>query len=1231
MRTFPPFLSRAARVVYLPLLTACCLMLTSPARLHAQALSGMTGTVTDNTGAVVPGANVTMTNDETGVASHAVTTSAGTFSVTDLNPGTYTVKIDKSGFQTSVQKNTVVEAGGKKTTVEAVLKPGSTNETVEVRAEAVALESEQPDVGAVVERKLVEELPILMGQSSGAGGRGRQIDNFLFLTPGVQGGNFEHRINGGVSFQNEVVFNGINANQSETQGFQSNINPPYEMVGEFRVLSSVFSAQYGLAQGVAYYQFASGTNALHGDVFEIMRNDFFDSRSAVDRAAGNRIRADKEHNFGFTLGGPVFFPKIYNGKNKTFFHLSAEWYRLNSGISDTDTVPTAAMKNGDFSALVDAAGNPIPIFVPGVISSTCQAALPGVGPGQQFPGNIIPAGCISANSQALLPLVPDPDLPGFTENRTSLITSLPTRQTSWGFSIDHNLTAQQKLHGSYWRDTYNTPAFDTDTARFTNVLSGLKNEPRIGTGIFLTYSNAITSNLVMTAGMGWMGEINNEFNAHPGEVPSDFNAAQNAEILPAIRFGGPAPYTPSHWGVNTNGETFSMNRKLGLSWANNWLYTHGRHTLNFGMEVRRAYQDDFECQDCGGGFTFDSRMTSDGSNVDSTGNAFASFLLGEPNAARRKFALNTKLRNLYFAPYVQDNMKITNRLNIDIGLRWDIMRPFTVVPFKGQPRNTVVFFNPAVPNPEAISTVSGEPLLGAASLLGTCSGCVGFERADIRWRTFSPRLGFTYALNDRTVLLAGYSLNHLDTGAYEFGNNKIAVENGSLLAGNFIVNEQDTNVAGYCDPAHGGNGPSSDCTWDTASMPLPPPTPFSATAFNGTGLLRQFGRDPGPIGYVQQWNAGVQRELPGNMFLSVSYVGNRGLHLPSMLNPVNQMDPKYLQQFCSSADPSDPSCLLSPNLYAWTDPAGQSVLQAVGFQQDASGFFSPYGNFLTDFGSGASVLQALLPYPMYSSSASCGGLCNHFDMNGSSLYNALQVQAQKRFSRGLSFLVAYTLSRTMSNTDNGFSSFNWGSLNKFNQKPEWSVASNDQKHLLSISTVYELPIGPGKPLLNKSGMLARNVLGGWQLSSVLSYSSGTPLTILAFANDPLGNGFNRANLVPGQSFEVNYGNYYRQLPIFNTGAFSDPGLTPGNSPRVIGGIRTAYNYNENIALTKKFFFGERVNAELRMEFYNIFNRMQICDPDTDVSNLGGFGLANGGGVCQKNNPRQGQAYFKINF
>ena len=1181
-----------------------CMTLLLP-HADCQALSGIQGTVTDQSGAVVPEAKVTVTNNATGVASHAVTSSVGTFTITDLIPGSYTVRVEKTGFAISVLKEVIVEAGGKQSSADAVLRAGVTTETVEVTASPISLETSQPELGAVVENKVLEELPNQIG------GLGRQIDNFLFLTPGTTGGSFSHRINGGLDFQNEVVFNGVEANQSETQGFQTIINPPYELVSEFRVLTSVFSAQYGLAQGVASYQFASGTNTLHGDAFEILRNSYFDARDAATAAAGNPVNVDRENNYGFSLGGPVYLPKVYYGKDKTFFHVSFEKYKLDSGSTTTLTVPTPALIAGDFS------GFPNPIFVPNGFVAPSGCLNNGATPvaGQKWFQNKIPTACFSKNSQSLLSLIPSPNVSGATFNSNFLASAAtPTTQTAWGFSIDHNLTERQKLHGTFYREKHTSITF---SRLFSNLLGNPQTQPQTGTGLFLTYSNTISNNLVMTAGFGWLGELNNEFTKITNSNPTGFTAAAQASVLPTINFSDDS-FSPTSWGPNNNGETFSINRKLGVSFDNNWLWTHGRHTVNFGFEVRRSYQDDHECQDCGGSFNFSAHSTSDGINFNTTGSSFASFLLGTPDSAFRHFALETKLRNFYIAPYVQDNIKINPKLTVDVGLRWDIERPFTTDSVKGQPANQVVFFDPKAPNPGAISNSTGQPLLGAANVLGNCSGCSGYSSADTHWHNFSPRLGFAYKLNNKSVILGGYALNFLDTGAYEYGDNKVAVNYGNQLASSFTANSNGLSTTpGYCSV-------TPTCTYDAFPLPVPAALPFSPTIANATGNLHQFGRDRGLAAYVQAWNVGIQRELPSNLFLSVSYIGNHGTHLVSRLDTPNQVNPSFLSLGCVlteawTATTNSGSCVSAVT--------PQQVLKGLGFGKDASGFFSPYANFLNDVGPNQRITQAIRPFPQFF------GMVDNFDLSGIDNYNALQGQLQKRFSGGLSFLVAYTVSKTMSNTDSGFSTFNGLPIDKFNKKQNYTVAGDDQKHNLNISGVYELPIGPGKRFLSRGGLVAKNLLGGWQVSGIFQYASGTPLQI--FANgSPLRTG-NFANLVPGQSFKVDYNNYYKGLPVFNLAAFSSPGnFTLGNAPRRIEGLRRPFNSNENLALAKHFYFGERVSAELRMEFANILNRFQVCNPDFSGANNvndANFGIINGGSVCQGNSPRTGQAFFKVSF
>jgi hypothetical protein len=808
-------------------------------------------------------------------------------------------------------------------------------------------------------------------------------------------------------------------------------------------------------------------------------------------------------------------------------------------------------------------------------------------------------------------------LSGLSNNASSTIGVLATRQSNWGFSIDHNLTEKQKLHGSFWRDDENLPSCCSNNAHFGNALSGVTELPRLGTGLVLTYSNALTSNLLMTAGFDWIGEINNGVNAHGNE---SFAAVTSGTILPTISFNqNSLPNTPTSWGVGS-GYTYSINRKLGVDIDNNWLWTHRRHTFNIGWEIRRAFQDDHECQQCGGQFSFSNRTTADPSNISGTGNAFASFLLGDADSASRDFAAESKLRNFYVAPYIQDDIKVTPKLTVNVGLRWNLMVPFNEL------HNNVVYFDPTIANSAAV-TPAGTQLMGAANKLGTS----GYDRADMSLKHLGPRVGFAYSLNKKTVVLSGFSWNNLNGGAYDFGNNKIAIQYGNLLTGLYSANSNNSNVPGYG-------------LWDNNPMPVPGLTSFNSAAFNGrTGLLDQFSKNPGPYPYSEAWNAGIQRELPNNWFLSASYVGNKAAHLPSMVNPVNQTNPKYLSQFCSSANPSDPNCAMSPSSPngAWTSALAQVDLQAAGMSvcpagTPSAGYYAPYCNFMKDFGASADLSQALLPYPTFGPSESCGGLCNPFDMHGTATYNALQVSALKRFTNGFSFLANYTLSKTFSNTDSGFAYQNYGSLNGQNQKSEWTVSSSDQTNVLNIVPVFELPLGPGRRFLNGGGELRKNILGGWQVSGAFKYYTGTPLTIYA-PNDPYLNGFNRANYNSQVPLHVNYKNYYKGLPVFNTAAFSNPGFAGGNEPRNLAALRSPFSSNENLALAKHLYLGERVTAEVRMEFFNVLNRMQVCTPDNGVADgVNNFGLVqpngNGGSnPCQGNTARQGQGFVKISF
>jgi len=1156
-------------------LVVACLALFAPRTARAQASAGIAGTVTDPSGAVVPNANVTVTNEATSVSVNTTTSSAGTYAFRGLNPGKYKVIVEAQGFKQSVQQGVNVEVSTT-ATIDVQVTTGTASETVQVTAEQIALNTTAPELGSTIEPVVVAALPVEVA------GRGRQVDQLQFTAPGTTGNTFSHRVSGGVDFEQEIVYNGIPVPQPETEGYTTNFNPPFELVQEYRVEKSTFSAQFGLGQGALTYQMASGTNSYHGDLFEINRNSFFDSPGFFNGpvwGGSGHAPTDHENNYGFSIGGPISIPHVYDGRNRTFGHYSQEWYKQNNQNTNNGTVPSVQEKNGDFSDWVDGSGNLIPIYDPQT--------------GQPFPGNVIPTNRFSPLSQSLLQYIPNPDRPGsgpagLISNKNFVPFVNPTIQHVWGFVVDQTLTPRQSLHYSQWRNSFNNYGFDYNPiVTAPNPLNSMKYFPSLGSVFLLNYSNAISPNLVMTAGFGWIGEINNQYNITKGAT---FAGVVNENIPPNITFGPNSDQcdnsrTYTCWG--TSGSWFqSINRKLGVSLVNNWLWTKGRNTYNIGIEYRRAYQDDNEEQTEGGHFNFSPAQTSvnnpNDPNFANYGNAFASFLLGLPDSANRSNSQELQLRTRAISPYIQDDIKLNPRLTINVGLRWDIQFPFT------EEHNNVVFFNQDTPG-----TFPGTTLAGAATKFGNCTGCAGLTRGDIHWGHFGPRFGFAYKLSDKMVVQGGLDVAFLDGGAYEYGTNKVAVNYGNLLTGSFTRGTT-------------GSYTSSLGSWDTNPIPAVNPTPFSPGLGAGTQINAFSPKKDGYAPYSQQWNINLQRELPYNMFITAAWVGNRIIHLPSQNNRINQMDPTYLGQF-------------GPMLNDVFQP-GQTSLDGVAL---------PYANFVNDFGGSATVAQALVPYPQYSY------IFNNFEAYGTTYYQAAQIEVEKRFTNGLSFLAGYTLSHLMDNTSSGFSSFTSGGINKYNQKPEWAVSNADEPQTLKASGTYELPIGPGKKFVNNRKL--GNVAGGWQIGWILDYEAGT-------ANGPgengtpFPNGFNRPDR--NSSVSLHTASYSKardyfvgKAPVaqmFDPNAFT---LTPsqyvlGTAMRNYGGMRNPPLYMENLNAKKNFYMGERFKAILSVDYFNAFNRTQFQGPDNNASD------STFGQVTQQSSQisnRQGQVSFRIEF
>jgi hypothetical protein len=1246
-------------------MAAAFLLLLMPLQLYGQAVSRINGEVTDQAGAVVPDAKVTVTNVDTNVSQTTTTTSAGNYLIIDVVPGTYVVKVEKSGFRSSVTNNVVV-VGGATSTANAALQPGTVSETIEVSAPSVELQTEQPEIGTTLPEPLEQDLPQLVSGSN------RQIDNFIFLVPGVTGNGFSHRINGGVDQQTEVMFNGIPEAFSETAGYTFWNQPPYDSVKDVDILTGTFSAQYGLGQGVEQYHSRSGTNVFHGNAFFLYRDDNYLGAPGAyyDTNANNAGKVDKpnqdiETNWGFSLGGPVFIPKVYNGRNKTFWYFSYDRYRK-SIAQFPITLPTPAELSGDFSGLVNSqSGAPITIYVPTSWASNPSlipaGCTPPASPGSPWPGNKIPTTCFSQVSAGILKQFPLPAPTNSNVINNFIPTIVPLNlQTDYAISVDHNLTSKQALHGTYWQQKYPQPSVSQTNSDFvSNPLSNLSITTILGRGANFTYSNAITSKLVVTGGFMYVYQGNDFLPPHlltgqfPGALPSGLSGQPN--VFPSIGFSG-GGWEPQPWGPG-NGLSSTINHKKGYSYLGNLLYIRGRHTMNAGVDIRTTHQDDFECggsggqPGCAGIISFTSDITAAPTDIpgSTSGNGFASFLLGDATVGGRGGAGNTNLSNTYVAPYFQDDIQLRSNLKVNWGIRWDLAFPFK----NDFHTNQLTFFDPNAVNPAEINPLTGQPLLGAMAELGTCNGCSGWSQQTMNWHHFSPRAGFTYQLDHKTVVLGGASWYWLDTGSFEYGVNKVAVNYGNNLNGVVSIG-----------PPPGTQTPGLG-QWDTNPLPGLPSVGFSPTFFNGTSILgyAQVHELPKTVNqaYDEQFVIGVQRELPWNTFLSVHYVHTHDLHLPATLQSAKQsLLYSFVKTACPQPQPVAPpdttNCVLGQ---PWTSAAAQAFMQQQGtFGQVPAGacgsglLYAPYTNFCQEHGASSPLFTAELPYPHMPF------VTNNFDTSGADKYNALQVSLQKRTGAGLTYLVSYTLSKYLTNTDSGFSTFNFRGIDPSNPNQEFSVGANDQTHVLTMAGVYELPIGPGKRFLNRPGLLGRNLLGGWKITMTNYYESGVPIQFHAcydqFDCDPLiGSIFvgNRPNLV-SHNFHINWNNYYKGLPVIDTTAFAPPGdWTIGNMQPTVSALRAPAYFDEDISFGKKFFFGERFSGDLTIQFFNVFNRFSLNNSPANGAGIqcfdsnvldqsqylgpkqpNNFGLAGFNNQnCQGNMPRRGQAQFRIYF
>jgi hypothetical protein len=1100
----------------------------------------LTGTISDPSGAGIPTAAITVTHSDTGIKINGQSGNVGNFYFASLVPGSYEIEVSASGFRDYAQRGVTVSVGDT-VTVNITLQVGATTDKVVVTAEAPQLKSDTSEVSTAVASNYILDLPLTVE------GNVRNPVYFMSLVPGYTGelqasGWWPNKVNGGQWYGTDIYVDGATIQLTRPSIPSFNYGVSVEAVQEFRVVTNGFSAEYGrTSSGIVNLVMKSGTNSLHGTAYEFLRNKKLDANDFFSNRAGIDNRSKNQHDYGFVVSGPVYIPKIYDGRNKLFWMSSLEKYRYPGAGFALVTVPTEAFKRGDLSALLP---NTI-IYDPATCSQgTCVP----------FANNQIPEARFSTVSKNVMPLLPKGT--DALVNNAQNITRSPVNAYFYTQKGDVNISEKQKISGSITRGPRNSNSVSSLGPIYSST-GGTST-----TYIRLSHDYIFKPNLLNHFNYG-LSRSPDARNGNTAGLPEYQPSALGLKNVPDLTFPG-IGWTGS--GFIGSGSEFSrfVNQTTQLNEDFTWV--RGRHSFKFGADVRRQQFNVARRENGSGLFEFNPQSTADLANTTNPGgHGWASFLLGDVKSSNLRVGINVRNQWNYYAFYGQDDYKVTPKLTLNIGMRYEI--PYTVA----EARDRLSGFDTSVPNPGA------DGRLGAYVYFGQGEGRNGRRHPqDTFFKSFGPRFGFAYSVNQKTVVRGGYGI------AY------------SPLKESGYAGEDTIGFAASASP--------SNFNWDNGFPPYS--ANLDPSGQNGQGHIAFLDRSGGRPGMIQNWSLDIQRQLTKDILFDIGYVASKGDHLTSTLQHPNQADPKYL---------SYGSCLVVIITEQANDPrcAGKAPVPM------------PFSSFVDLWGTGANgatVGRALRPYPQV----------GHFDLNdysftpdksGSFTYHSLQTKLEKRFSAGLTFLVSYTWSKNLTNSETdalgGSGFFGTGQFlaqDHYNRKVEKTLSQLDTPHALVLSYSYELPIGKGKKLLNSGGP-ANVIVGGWSVSAVQRYQSGIPVGAVScgvntglYGKDDWFDCL-RPNLT-GQPIKGFSGKFDPSVDRYlNPAGFSTPpNFSFGTAPIALPGVRSPMRNDESLTLQKRTAIKERVNIIVRAEFFNLFNRVVFSVPSFDTSNAAGFGI-----------------------
>jgi len=1127
------------------------------------------GVITDPTGGSIAGAKITATQIETNLTTTSASTDTGNYTLPALTIGRYRIAVEAQGFKRAV-KDEVVVTSGATMRLDIPLELGSVAESVEVSAQASALETESARVGTNITNKLVEDLPLAVN------GQLRNVFNLAIIAPETRTAN-GFRIGGGQGSGWDMLMDGQPLTSASTQ-YQTERAPissvSIDAISEFTVETSGMKAEFGRAMGMVSFETKSGTNQYHGNLFEFLRNDKFDSRGFF----AQRRPILKQHDFGGTIGGPVRIPKIYNGRDKTFFFLSYEGFRNRSGQRPGFfTVPLEEMYNGDFRRWATANGTQIPIYDP----TTTRPNPSGSGfVRDPIPNNTIPRARFSQVASRYIALRPQGMLPNQANSplRNNFFNDAGAQIDPWNkFSgrADHQLTTKDRISFLFLRGNW-----DIDYS--AGVAPGLP-RPFNGNAVWsrknssgrFVWDRMISARVLNSFRFSTQreeGTVTTLNSVNPNDKWNEklgiLNTPGPDRGLPGLGFTEYTSWSGNGWGVD-RGKNTNVNNDLTI--------IRGRHNFKTGFNFASDVWFGGGQHRPNGSFTFSQLATSiPGDQSLNSGNAFASFLLGYVSNTGLETPRMVEQRWKYYSGYFQDDWKATSKLTFNLGLRYEYTAPITGGAYVGLTDWTNLSsgkvegfsnFDPTVPNPAA----GNRP--GALVHTGKGSGRVNPPFDGYPW-AIGPRVGLAYQVRRGTVIRAygGRSFAAVKTtgGSTHF--------EGLILNINF--NSNDLSINDFPTLLDRG-------------LPAWTKPPFINPSFsNDLNTFFWQRSDAGRPPDYSTWNLDVQQEMWTNMVLSLGYTGTKGTHLSSGILNINQIDPRFIQQY--GVD------LLRSNI---NSPGAR-----------AAGIPIPYPGF------NSTVQRALQPFPQYQGVLTAGGQPSSVgERTGDSHYHAMILKLDKRYSNGVTFLGSYVLSKLFSNADTAQIS-SLGAMDHYNRKLEKGLSGDDQTHLFRVAFTYELPF-------------KHKILGGWSISSFMNYESGTPYGVGPGVS-PIGTS-NRTFITSYENWRAPIGgdkfdpfrDVWWDRNAFQQG-ISNVRLNSefGNSTRLNPKARAPWILNENFTLAKKFVIREKLRANLRWEAFNVFNRTRWGGPNSTVTSAQ-FGFIRG----QANQPRQMQIALKLDF